>query len=448
MRRAARNLGVLTTAVTVVALSFYHDRVIAPANPGFVVPLAQRTSWIIGYIALISIVTYAVGLPDAPATKRRTAVLALVATTVGAAGITLFQYMTNSPTMLPRFVVFGTAVLNIPIQVLMNMFFRRGVRRAEDRDRVLLVAGHLEHERLVADLHLEPERSASLGGTLTPEQVLEERSDDLIERTALDCAATLIVLDHHALSDDRIVAQAARLHESGMRIRSLESFYEEWLGKVPLDELERTSLFFDVSELHDAEYSRTKRLLDIVLALVGMVAFILVTPLVLIGNMIGNRGPLIYRQPRVGRAGEVFTIWKFRTMVDAPAGATHGEWTAEDDPRITSFGGLLRKSHLDELPQMINILRGELSMVGPRPEQPHYVAELSAKLPFYNLRHLVRPGLTGWAQVKYGYAGDEADALEKLQYEFFYLRHQDMRFDIRIILRTIRSTIGGRGAGR
>jgi lipopolysaccharide/colanic/teichoic acid biosynthesis glycosyltransferase len=120
-------------------------------------------------------------------------------------------------------------------------------------------------------------------------------------------------------------------------------------------------------------------------------------------------------------------------------------WTVKGDPRITSFGRILRKSHLDELPQMVNIVRGDLSLVGPRPEQPRYVAELVDKLPFYDLRHLVRPGLTGWAQVKYGYAADDADALEKLQYEFFYLRHQSAALDLRITGRTIRSVLGGAG---
>ena len=121
------------------------------------------------------------------------------------------------------------------------------------------------------------------------------------------------------------------------------------------------------------------------------------------------------------------------------------EWTGEDDPRITRFGRVLRRTHLDELPQVVNILRGELSVVGPRPEQPHYVEQLTEKLPFYAMRHLVRPGLTGWAQVKYGYAGDERDALEKLQYEFFYLRRQSLDFDLRIVGRTLRSVIGGDG---
>jgi lipopolysaccharide/colanic/teichoic acid biosynthesis glycosyltransferase len=112
---------------------------------------------------------------------------------------------------------------------------------------------------------------------------------------------------------------------------------------------------------------------------------------------------------------------------------------------VTRFGALLRRTHLDELPQMVNVLRGELSIVGPRPEQPHLVAELAAKLPFYRLRHLVRPGLTGWAQVKYQYAGTDLEALEKLQYEFFYLRRQSLTLDARIVGRTVRSVIGRDG---
>ena len=134
--------------------------------------------------------------------------------------------------------------------------------------------------------------------------------------------------------------------------------------------------------------------------------------------------------------------------LDYPGSGNETARHLADDDRITPIGKRLRSLHLDELPQVLNILRGDLSVVGPRPEQPRYVEELSAKLPFYDLRHLVRPGLTGWAQVKYGYAGDEQDALEKLQYEFFYLEHQDATFDLRIMLRTFRSMIGGVGRGR
>jgi lipopolysaccharide/colanic/teichoic acid biosynthesis glycosyltransferase len=161
-----------------------------------------------------------------------------------------------------------------------------------------------------------------------------------------------------------------------------------------------------------------------------------------IGDAIANRGPVFFRQVRIGRDGKPFRILKLRTMIAAPG---DGAPTSVSDPRVTRFGRFLRHTHLDELPQAVNILRGQLSVVGPRPEQPHLVNELSGKLPFYRLRHLVRPGLTGWAQVKYQYAGTEAEALEKLQYEFFYLRRQSLTLDLRIVGRTIRSVVGRDG---
>jgi lipopolysaccharide/colanic/teichoic acid biosynthesis glycosyltransferase len=143
----------------------------------------------------------------------------------------------------------------------------------------------------------------------------------------------------------------------------------------------------------------------------------------------------------------VITILKFRTMTSDPAGGD-ATWTTTTDARVTRFGRVLRTTHVDELPQVVNVLRGDLAIVGPRPEQPHYVETLNEKLPFYAVRHLVRPGLTGWAQVKFGYAGSESDALEKLQYDFWYLRHQDTATDLRIVGRTIRSVLGSEGKGR
>ena len=267
----------------------------------------------------------------------------------------------------------------------------------------------------------------------------------MVDRAIAD-DATVVVLARAAQDDQSIVEQVAALHEAGLRIRTLAAFYEEWLGKLPVAELERVSLMFDISELHQERYARVKRLVDVVLGGVGTIVFVLSLPLVLLGNLCANRGSLFYRQPRVGRDGQRFSILKFRTM-RADAGEMPNEWTTEHDPRITSFGRIMRRLHVDELPQVINILRGELSVVGPRPEQPQYVEELSDKIPFYDLRHLVRPGLTGWAQVKFGYAGDEQDALEKLQYDFYYLRHQSLGLDARICARTLREMFVG-GGGR
>jgi lipopolysaccharide/colanic/teichoic acid biosynthesis glycosyltransferase len=452
MRRVARVLSYGGGALAVLALSLYHGAEIA--DPPYSFTGTFRFGWAVTYSLLLGVATYAVGLPDQPRNKHQAAWLAIVASATAALGVSVPQLLLGDA-LLPRFVVFGAALLMVPWQVAVNRLSRDGRSRAEHRDRVLLIAERTERERLVDDLRMELERDASLVATLDPRAAVGEAlgAEPLIAEQARS-GATVVVMDRVAAADDRVIAQAAKLHETGVRVRTLQGFYEEWLGKLPLSELERASLFFDIGELHRARYGRLKRVMDLSLAILGLGALALVAPMILAGNLVANRGPLMYRQTRVGKGGKHFTIYKFRTMRDVDTGGVEtpdgsaSRWTDVDDPRVTTFGRVLRSTHLDELPQVINILRGDLSVVGPRPEQPHYVAELSDKLAFYDLRHLVRPGLTGWAQVKYGYAGDERDALEKLQYEFFYLRHQDLTFDQRIVLRTLRATIGGRGSGR
>ena len=451
-RRIERWLSILGVVAIVLTLSQLHARVVADEKYSFTGTF--RFGWALAYLLLLSLATYAVGLPDQPRTTFQAMWLAIVASMGAALGISLFQLITGDA-LLPRFVVFSTALVAIPWQVLVNALARQEQGRDEQRDKVLLVAAPAERERLLDDLRMELERGASIAVSMDVDDAVgaipgQRPIVEAQERTG----ATVVVIDRAAITDDRIVAQAAVLHESGLRVRTLLGFYEEWLGKLPTGELERASLFFDIGEVHRAQYTRVKRVLDLAVALVGLLVFAVATPFVWLGNLVANRGPLLYWQRRVGKGGDHFTILMFRTM--RPVSTTHpaeaasgrGEWTTEDDPRITAFGRLLRKSHLDELPQVINILKGDLAIVGPRPEQPHYVEELSEKLAFYDLRHLVRPGLTGWAQVKYGYAGDERDALEKLQYEFFYLRNQNLSFDLRIILRTFRSVAGGAGTGR
>lgn len=447
MRRVARWSSYGGGALAVLALSLYHSSQIA--DPPYSFTGTFRFGWAVGYSVLLGVTTYAVGLPDQPTRSRQAAWLALVAVALAAIGVSVPQLVLGDA-LLPRFVVFGAAAVMVPWQVLVNLLARDGRHRDQSRDRVLLVADPSEVDRLTDDLRLEPERGALLVATLTPQAAATPSG--LIE-AQLDSRASVVVLDRAAQSEESVITQAAQLHEGGVRVRTLQGFYEEWLGKLPLSELERASLFFDIGEIHRARYSRVTRVLDLFVALLGLGVLVLITPLVVLGDVVANRGPLFYRQTRVGKGGAHFTILKFRTMsIDADrvshATVVSTRWTELDDPRITRFGGFLRRSHLDELPQVLNILRGDLSIVGPRPEQPHYVEELSEKLAFYDLRHLVRPGLTGWAQVKYGYAGDERDALEKLQYEFFYLRHQDLNFDLRIMLRTLRAIVGGQGSGR
>ncbi|MEX2293207.1 MAG: sugar transferase [Acidimicrobiales bacterium] len=444
MRRAARPVMYAGVLLVVFGLALIH----AGLLNDYSFTGTSRFGWTITYIGLLCAFAYGFGLPDVPRSRKAALGSAVGAAFLGAAAISLVQLFVGDA-LLPRFVVFGSALL-LPDWYRICVGMAVGGRsRAEARDRVVVVAGADEVAALDLELHAFPERPASIVASLSPEAATSGTgATGPLATLLLAEHPTVLVLNRDAQDLPGVVAQAAVLHGQGVRVRSLTMFYEEWLGKLPISELERASMLFDIGEVHRAGYGRAKRLVDIPLALVGVVALVMIVPIVWIGNVLGNRGPLLYRQDRIGKSGASFSILKFRTMAPQATGELANEWTSEIDPRITSFGGFLRRTHVDELPQVVNILRGDLGVVGPRPEQPHYVMELSEKLPFYPLRHLVRPGLTGWAQVKYGYAGSESDALEKLQYEFWYLRHQSVRTDARIIGRTIRSVLGGKGAGR
>lgn len=457
MRRAARYLSLYGTVLVVVVLSKVHAAFIA--DPPYDYTGSFRFGWSLAYAAVLALASYGVGLPDVPVRSRTAVAQTLGALLVASLAVSAVQLVVGD-SLLPRFVVFGAAIFVVPVQVLAWRISRHGRHRDEGRDRLVVVGSQTDADQLVIDLGMSPERPAVVVAHLLPDEAAgsdpaespgpgpTEPGDRPLIAAVATGRASVLVLDRAALLDPRIIDQASVLHEAGIRVRTLVELYEGWLGKLPVGELERTSLFFDISELHGVRYSRLKRLVDVACGVAGLLPLLLVTPFVLLGNLVANRGPLLYRQERVGRGGTPFEILKFRTMLPGDPEVVDTSWTTEHDPRVTSFGRLLRRTHLDELPQVVNILRGDLSIVGPRPEQPRYVRELSAKLPFYGMRHLVRPGLTGWAQVKYGYAGDERDAVEKLQYEFFYLRRQGLRFDLRVIGRTVRSVFGGEGRGR
>ena len=438
MQRAARAGLFLTVALIVMGLSKVHA-----AAHGYDFTASARFGWSLAFIAICWIALYTTGLPDLVRNRRAAWLAACGAAAIAALAISFVQLLLGSA-LLPRSVMLGTVLVMVPLAALSAATARDAVSRAGERDRVVLVADDADADSLAAELGRAPERPASLVATLTPE---EARPADPPRRPVVDAVertrATVLVLGRGAQSDEEIVIQAALLHERGVRIRTLSMFYEQWLGKLPVTELERVSLLFDVGEVHAPRYARLKRLVDVCVAAVALPFVAVLLPVVLVGNALGNRGPLIFRQPRTGRHGDAFAILKFRTMT--PRGNGAGATTAEHDPRVTRFGGFLRRAHIDELPQVWNILRGDLSIVGPRPEQPHLVEQLETKIPFYGFRHLVRPGLTGWAQVKYHYGADETDALEKLQYEFFYLRHQSVGLDARIVMRTLRHVFGLEG---
>lgn len=236
--------------------------------------------------------------------------------------------------------------------------------------------------------------------------------------------------------------------ELGVDIATLPHAYEDLLHRIPVKHLESSWLFTSFVESVRAKDASlvAKRALDIAGAGVGVVVLLAVMPFVALAIWLDSGRPVVFRQVRTGRAGREFVMFKFRTMVQDAERETGPQWSRAGDPRITRIGRLLRRLRLDELPNFVNVLRGEMSLVGPRPERPELVRVLARDIPFYRTRLIVRPGLTGWAQVNHPYGDSVEDAVQKLEYDLFYLKHRSMLFDLRILLRTVGTVFrfGGR----
>ncbi len=230
----------------------------------------------------------------------------------------------------------------------------------------------------------------------------------------------------------------------GFRVVDLHHFYEHAFGRVPVHNLSSV-WFMSIVHLYQRPYSRVvKRTLDVALAGFGLLAFAPVVAVLAVLVRWSTPGPTLFRQVRLGQGGRTFEMLKFRTMVDGAETPGTAVWAEETDPRITGIGRFLRKTRLDELPQLWNVLRGDMSIVGPRPERPEFVELLEREVPFWTRRHLVKPGLTGWAQVRNGYTSDIAGTAEKLSYDLYYIKHRSLLLDLAIVAKTVGIVLAGR----
>jgi lipopolysaccharide/colanic/teichoic acid biosynthesis glycosyltransferase len=394
----------------------------------------DQGGWLLLYAIITTAVAYSFGLPEQSSTslRIRSAILTAV---VSPAIVSLIQVLLGG-NRLPRFVL----LMSIPTIVVCNTTLSSIISKLSkshaSRARVLVIANEQDFQQLETDRLAHSEVPCVVAGRIDPTEFGQEDLTEILDRVA-DVA--FVVVQDDLLQDADKVRLLTMIHNSGLRIRTLSQFYSGWLGKTPLRYLEAATLLFDIKELHRSKYTRLARMLDLSFGCIALVVMVPLSGCFLIANRFGNRGPLFFSQPRVGQNQQVFNILKFRTM---RPGSSNGEWTAPSDDRITRFGRWMRLTHLDELPQCINIIRGDLSLVGPRPEQPQYVEMLATQIPFYRVRHMVKPGLTGWAQVNYPYGADEVDAFEKLQYEIWYLKEQSLLLDLRILARTVRHVIG------
>jgi exopolysaccharide biosynthesis polyprenyl glycosylphosphotransferase len=189
-----------------------------------------------------------------------------------------------------------------------------------------------------------------------------------------------------------------------------------------------------------------RRVLSIFISLIGLLLTLPLLPFIMLAIRLDSKGPVFYTQTRVGKGGKLFKVVKFRTMRQDAESGTGAQWAANNDPRVTRVGKFLRTSRLDEIPQLWCVLKGDMAFVGPRPERPEFIEELSKKIPYYGVRHMVRPGVTGWAQVKYKYGSTIEDAREKLQYDLFYIKNASIGLDLLIMFQTVKIVLLGRGA--
>jgi sugar transferase (PEP-CTERM system associated) len=372
---------------------------------------------------------------------------------LGAASLILaVLYYLFPDLILGRGVFFIAAVMVIAIIVGWRMAFEWLARRARPHERLLLVGTGLAAVDLATELH---ERRQELGVEIIgfvdaePDQAGKQPSGPTVIGTIEDIPS--IVRDAQV---DRVVVSLAdargklpmdRLLDmklSGVQFDHLATVYEEYTGKIAVENLRPSWLIFSEGFRKTPWLVATKRACDVGMALVGL---LLASPLMLLAALairLTSRGPVFYHQVRVGLRGREFRVHKFRSMRPDAEAATGAVWAkAGHDPRVTAAGRVLRRSRLDELPQLWNVLVGDMSVVGPRPERPEFVKDLTRQIPFYGQRHVVRPGLTGWAQVRYSYGASVEDAMEKLQYDLFYIKNLSLPLDAFIILETIKTVL-------
>ncbi len=232
----------------------------------------------------------------------------------------------------------------------------------------------------------------------------------------------------------------------GVRVRDQTAFYENVCGEFPIDSLKASWLIYGQGFEQGFARAFAKRCLDLAASFVLLVLAAPIMLLTALAIRLESPGEVIYRQKRVGQNGVPFMVLKFRSMRNDAERDGVARWAVQNDPRITRVGRLIRKTRIDELPQLLNVFRGEMSLVGPRPERPDFVAQLKQQVRFYDLRHSVKPGLTGWAQVRYNYAASVEDSQRKLQYDLFYVKNHSLLLDLRILLETVRVVLRGEGA--
>jgi exopolysaccharide biosynthesis polyprenyl glycosylphosphotransferase len=365
-------------------------------------------------------------------------------------------YFTSEPNSLPRIGVAAFLFFTMVLTLVWRRIYIRVFTSEEFLRRVLLVGGGRSGQILLQVINELETQPFSILGIIDddPGKLHTHIEGYEVVGTGRD----LLEIVHDKYISDIIVAITGEIYgetfqalldtqERGVEITRMAVAYEDLIYRVPIKLLESDWIlrsFVDENRVSGVYYFG-KRLMDIIGGLIGTGLLLALLPLIGLAILIDSGWPIFYRQTRLGRNAHPYKIFKFRTMVKDAEKNGEAKWASENDERITAVGQFLRRTHLDELPQFVNVLRGEMSLVGPRSERPELVEKLQKDVPFYRARLLVKPGVTGWAQVNFGYPATVEETITKLEYDLYYIKNRNLLFDLRIILRTPETVLGLKG---
>jgi exopolysaccharide biosynthesis polyprenyl glycosylphosphotransferase len=370
----------------------------------------------------------------------------------------IYFYINPKKDVSPKTILLLTAAVGFGLMAVWRFYYNKFI--AINLKYNIIFAGITQEVNdIIAIIQKEPQRGYSVIGVLheSEDEKNALRNSEIIFGTSIEdiqtqanAQANIIVLAPGMNANKELLQKLYQSLFQHISIVKLSDFYETIMGRIPPFTFSEGWFVANLQEQEKKVYDRFRILADYIFGIIIGLLTTLLYPFIALAIKLNSKGPVLFMQNRVGRQGAIFTVYKFRTMqalaADGSAETSGPQFASKNDQRITAIGKFLRLTRLDEIPQCINILRGEMSIIGPRPERPEFVTQLTENMPYYSLRHLIKPGLTGWAQVNKSYYGTLEENIEKLEYDLYYIKNRNLTLDISIILRTINTVL--RFAGR
>lgn len=441
-----RFFDVVIISAGVLALNYLFDKTYIYLSPYFTLWLGCYLAYYLFFATVFEL--YVLQKAESRFSVFKNLILSLTFTTII---YLLTPYITPE---LPsnRVVIFRLLVTNLVFLTLWRFSYITFITAPRFYKRVLFIGENYDAEEMLNDINRYDQNYKVVGyidsfSDQTDDQTIKSfklsELNELVDNRTV--SEIVIANSYKGVSEELFKVIAPQLNK-GIPIKPYSKVYEEVTKKILLKDISSNFyVYFPFSRSNQNKlYLFINRLTDIVLSISGICLLLVFIPIISFINLFFNKGKLFYRQKRVGRFNQIFSINKFRTMVE-DAEVDGAKWAIKNDLRVTPFGRFLRKSRIDELPQFINILKGEMSLIGPRPERPEFIKTLKENIPFYETRHIIKPGLTGWAQVNAKYASSENESLEKLQFDLYYIKERSLYLDFRIIVKTISTIIFFRG---